>query len=90
VTGPAADRDTQTAPGTRVVKSFEPRWAPGRQVAFRHTFRNVREPFFVRTRGTDGKEHVPGGIEPSADVIGQSNPFEDLWLYGNPIFVDVR
>ncbi|WP_191254209.1 PHP domain-containing protein [Amycolatopsis oliviviridis] len=90
VTGPAADRDAQTAPGTRVVRSFEPRWAPGRRVAFRHTFRNVREPFFVRTRGTDGRKHVPGGIEPSADVIGQSNPFEDLWLYGNPIFVDVR
>ncbi len=90
VTGPATDPDTQTAPGTRVVQSFEPRFSPGRQVAFRHTFRNVREPFFVRVRGTDGKEHVPGGIEPSADVIGQSNPFEDLWLYGNPIFVDVR
>jgi len=79
-----------TAPGTRVVRSFEPRWAPGRQVTFQHTFRNVREPFYVRVRGTDGKEHVDGGIEPTPDVIGQSNPFEDLWLYANPIFVDVH
>ena len=90
VTGPAADRETMTAPGTRVVRSFEPRWAPGRQVTFQHTFRNVREPFYVRVRGTDGKEHVDDGIEPTPDVIGQSNPFEDLWLYANPIFVDVH
>ena len=89
VTGPVADRETMTAPGTRVVQSFEPHWAPGRQVTFQHTFRSVREPFYVRVRGTDGKEHVEGGIEPTPDVIGQSNPFEDLWLYANPIFVDV-
>ncbi|EOD66071.1 twin-arginine translocation signal domain-containing protein [Amycolatopsis vancoresmycina] len=83
VTGPAADRDTMTAPGTRVVESFEPRWAPGRQVGYRHTFRNVRDPFYARIRGTNGAG------EPAPDVIGQANPFEDLWLYANPIFVDV-
>lgn len=83
VTGPVVDPDTTTAPGTRVVKSFEPRWAPGRQVVFRHTFRNVRSPFYARVRGTNGD------AEPMPDVIGQANPFEDLWLYANPIFVDV-
>ncbi|MFD9889128.1 PHP domain-containing protein [Amycolatopsis sp. NPDC059027] len=90
VTGPATDRETMTAPGTRVVRSFEPRREAGHRVSFRHTFRNVREPFYVRVRGTDGKRHVPGGIEPAMDVIGDANPFEDLWLYGNPIFVDVH
>jgi hypothetical protein len=29
------------------------------------------------------------GIEPVADVIGQSDPFQDLWCYTNPISVDV-
>ncbi|WP_134666423.1 MULTISPECIES: PHP domain-containing protein [unclassified Amycolatopsis] len=91
VTGPAANRDTMTAPGTRVVESFTPsRGYAGRRVTFKHTFRNVREPFYVRVRGTDGKRHVAGGIEPAVDVIGQANPYEDLWLYGNPTFVDVH
>src|SRR6185437_16772361 len=72
VTGPAADRDAMTAPGTRVVESFEPRWAPGRKVVFRHTFRNVREPFYVRVRGSNGD------AEPTPDVVGQADPFQDL------------
>jgi hypothetical protein len=41
-------------------------------------------------RAARGKRHVPGGIEPVADIPGQANPFDDLWLYANPIFVDVR
>ncbi|SDY32926.1 Tat (twin-arginine translocation) pathway signal sequence [Amycolatopsis xylanica] len=93
ISGPVTgkcDPDTVSAPGTRVVDSFEPRWAPGRHVTFRHTFRNVREPFYVRVRGTDGKRHADGGIEPIADVVGQANPYEDMWCYANPIFVDVR
>ncbi|HET6705636.1 twin-arginine translocation signal domain-containing protein [Amycolatopsis sp.] len=83
VTGPVADRDTMTAPGTRVVESFEPRWGPGRQVVFRHTFRNVREPFYFRVRGSNGD------AEPTPDVVGQADPFDDLWLYANPLFADI-
>jgi hypothetical protein len=41
-------------------------------------------------RAARGKRHVPGGIEPVADIPGQANPFDDLWLYANPVFVDVR
>jgi hypothetical protein len=88
VTGPAAP-DTASAPGVRVAESFEPRWWPGHTVLFEHTFRNVRAPFYARVRGTDGNRYSPAGIEPTADVIGQADPFEDLWCYTNPIFIDV-
>ncbi|MEV4314694.1 histidinol-phosphatase [Actinocrispum sp. NPDC049592] len=88
VTGPAAP-DTMRAEGVTVAESFEPRWWPGNTVLFTHTFRNVRAPFYTRLRGTDGNRHTPGGIEPVADVVGQSDPFQDLWCYTNPIFVDV-
>ena len=78
-----------TSHGVVVAESFEPHWWPGNTVLFRHTFRNVRAPFYVRLRGTDGNRHTTGGIEPIADVIGHSDPFQDLWRYPNPIFIDV-
>nr|WP_042180910.1 twin-arginine translocation signal domain-containing protein [Kibdelosporangium sp. MJ126-NF4] len=88
VTGTAAP-DAATAPATRVAQSFEPRWWPGHTVLFQHTFRNVRAPFYARVRGTDGNRHSAGGIEPVADVVGDSDPFRDMWCYTNPVFVDV-
>ncbi|SCF68011.1 PHP domain-containing protein [Streptomyces sp. Ncost-T10-10d] len=91
VTGAAADRDTFTAPDVSVVESFEPgRRTNGAQVVFTHTFRNVREPFYVRLRGTDGKRQASGSIEPLMDVQGDADPWSDLWFYANPVFVDVR
>jgi len=88
VTGPTST-DAAHVDGVTVAESFEPRWWPGNTVLFKHTFRNVRAPFYVRLRGTDGKRHTPAGIEPIADVIGNSDPFQDLWCHTNPIFVDV-
>jgi hypothetical protein len=38
---------------------------------------------FVRARGTNTSE-----VEPLADVRGE-NPWQDLWFYSNPVFVDV-
>ncbi len=87
VTGPAADRDTQTAPDTTVVQSFEVR---GRgQVVLDHTFRRVDRPFYLRLRGTDGNFSAPGSIEPRLDPAGNSDPWTDLWFYSNPVFVTV-
>jgi hypothetical protein len=82
VTGPVSP-DSASNPDVAVTRSFEPR----RHGVFTHTFRNVRTPFYVRLRGTDGKR---GGVEPQADVVGQADPWQDLWAYTNPIFVDVR
>ncbi|TCO52482.1 PHP domain-containing protein [Actinocrispum wychmicini] len=88
VTGPSTP-DAAHVDGVTVAESFEPRWWPGNTVFFKHTFRNVRAPFYVRLRGTDGNRHTPNGIEPIADIVGQSDPFQDLWCYTNPIFIDM-
>jgi hypothetical protein len=93
VTGPVSDQDTFTAPTTRVVKSFEVGDATGR-VSFTHSFGKVGEPFYFRIRGTDGKRSAPGlmGADvdptgPALDVVGDANPWDDLWFYANPIWV---
>ena len=88
VTGPNSDRDSLTAPETRVVKTFEVRGGVHR-VTFQHTFTNVDRPFYVRLRGSDGKQLDSAG-NPLIDVVGDANPWEDLWFYANPVFVDVR
>jgi hypothetical protein len=93
VTGPVSDRDTFTAPRTRVVKSFEV--AAGRsRLTFTHALGAVEEPFYVRVRGTDGKRGAAGffgaGVDPGGpamDVLGNADPWNDLWFYANPIFI---
>jgi hypothetical protein len=90
VTAPSTDPDRFTVPDVRVVESFEPRRWPGAFAVFTHTFRNVRAPFYLRLRGTDGRAHAAGGIEPRMDVYGEADPWSDLWCYANPIFVEPR
>jgi hypothetical protein len=90
VTGRVADvdRDLFEAPGTRVVESFEvPAHATGPQV-FRTVLRGVADPLYVRFRGSDGK-HADADGHPRVDRIGDSDPWDDLWCYTNPVFVDV-
>ena len=62
--------------------------------AFTHSFGRVGEPFYFRIRGTDGKRGAPGlmGADvdptgPALDVVGDANPWDDLWFYANPIWV---
>ncbi len=88
VTGPAADRDALTAPATRVVETFDVKRAPGKTLKLRYRFRNVTEPFYLRLRGSDGHQLDARG-NPLVDVAGDANPWEDLWFYSNPVFVDV-
>ncbi|MFC5182484.1 CehA/McbA family metallohydrolase domain-containing protein [Actinomadura harenae] len=87
VTGRAADRDGFTNPQVSVVESFTPR-RHETVLRVEHRFRNVREPFYLRLRGTDGKRS--NGLEPMMDVQGAAAPWDDLWCYANPVFVDVR
>jgi PHP domain len=89
VTGPVADRDTFTTPNVRVVQSFETRHGFVPVAVFQHTFRNVRDPFYLRLRGTDGNFHATGSLEPRMDPAGGVDPWSDLWTYSNPVFVDV-
>lgn len=87
ITGPAADRDTFVAPGTAVLKSWEvPSGRP--QVVLNYTFSDVRQPFYLRLRGTDGRASAPNSIEPRLDPL-PVDPWTDLWFYANPIFVQV-
>ncbi|WP_369140432.1 PHP domain-containing protein [Modestobacter versicolor] len=87
VTGAAADRDTFTAPQTRVVQTFEVRGGRKR-ATFEYTFRDVQQSFYLRLRGSDGKQ-LDANDNPPIDVVGDADPWQDLWFYANPVFVDV-
>jgi hypothetical protein len=93
VTGPVADKDTFKALNTKVVKSFEV--SPGStRVSLTYPLRRLDEPFYLRVRGTDGNRAQPGLMGaavdpygPKLDVIGDADPWGDLWFYTNPIWV---
>lgn len=85
VTGPAASLDTDTNPTTKVVARFGPGdWHRQKdEYVVRHTLRNVEGDLYARVRGTSTDE-----AEPLAD--GLESPWDDLWFYSNPVFVEVR
>jgi hypothetical protein len=95
ITGPAADRSTFRAPDTKVVKSWNIDKRAG-TVELVHEIA-VDGPFYIRVRGTDGKRGAPGyfgaNVDPAGpalDVIGEANPWEDLWFYSNPVFATTQ
>jgi hypothetical protein len=56
----------------------------------------VREPGYLRLRGSDGRRHGAGllGAEVDPDgplphAPGDGDPWLDTWFYTNPIFIDV-
>ena len=53
VTGPAADRDSYRAPGTRVLRSFDTTGCRG-TFTLTHTFRDVQESFYLGLHGSRG------------------------------------
>jgi hypothetical protein len=96
VRGPARDRDEWRAPGTRVVKTVD---VGGRRGTYTLTIPlgEVREPGYIRLRGSDGRRHGPGprgrAVDPHGPVPhapGDGDPWADTWLYTNPIFIEVR
>jgi len=93
VTGPVADRDTFTTPSTKVVQQWD---TSGRRGTFElvYPLGKAEAPFYVRVRGTDGNRSQPGylgaAIDPAGpklDVVGDADPWVDLWFYTNPIWV---
>ncbi|MFI8534909.1 PHP domain-containing protein [Streptomyces aquilus] len=93
VTGPVADKDTFTAPTAKVVRSYEVDKSSG---AVRLTYRlgRVDRPLYVRLRGSDGNRSAVGAMGaavdpagPAVDVVGDADPWLDLWFYSNPIWV---
>jgi hypothetical protein len=93
VTGPVTDKDSFVAPNTKVVKSFEV--SPGAQrVSLTYSLGRLDKPFYLRLRGTDGNRTQPGlmgaavdPVGPKLDVLGDADPWGDLWFYTNPIWV---
>jgi hypothetical protein len=93
VTGQVGDPDTFTAPTTAVATSFEVDQA-AKRVSFTYRVGRVDRPLYLRIRGTDGNRSQPGfhgmSVDPSGpaiDVVGNGDPWVDLWFYTNPIFV---
>ena len=96
VTGPAADRDGFSAPGTKVTRTWDvSRQANAPQMLLTYDLGVVGDQgFYVRGRGSDGKRTGPGlngaAVDPNGpvvDVVGDADPWEDLWFYTNPIWV---
>ncbi|MFK4120279.1 PHP domain-containing protein [Streptomyces longwoodensis] len=93
VTGPVADRDTFTAPTARVVQSYEIGKSAG-TVRLTYDLGRVDRPVYVRLRGTDGNRGAVGALGaavdpagPAIDVVGDADPWRDLWFYANPVWV---
>lgn len=86
MTGKTDDPHTNTNPGTRVVARFhEQDWHQDgdyREISYR--LEAVDGPMYLRLRGTNTDEQ-----EPALDGPGE-NPWNDLWFYSNPIFIELR
>ncbi|MGP4047637.1 PHP domain-containing protein [Streptomyces sp. 2A115] len=93
VTGPVADKDTFTAPTAKVVKSYEVDKSTG-TVRLTYALGRVDRPLYVRLRGSDGNRSAVGAMGaavdpagPAIDVVGDADPWRDLWFYSNPVWV---
>jgi hypothetical protein len=89
----SSERDTLTAPDTKVVEQTDTSGRTG-TYTLRYDLGVLDDPFYVRLRGTDGKRQQPGfygaAIDPAGpaiDVVGDADPWVDLWFYTNPIWV---
>jgi hypothetical protein len=93
VTGPAADKDSFSAPTARVVKSYEVNKDTG-TVRLTYDLGRIDRPVYLRTRGTDGNRSAVGALGakvdpagPAIDVVGDADPWRDLWFYSNPVWI---
>jgi hypothetical protein len=86
ITGPVADRKSDSNPRARVEARFGPgTWVrDGERLSMSVTLKDVTEPSYVRVRGTNG-----GELEPAPDTGGE-DPWSDLWFYSNPVFIEVE
>ncbi|GGW37887.1 PHP domain-containing protein [Streptomyces griseoloalbus] len=93
MTGPVADKDTFTAPTAKVVRSYDID-QPAGTVRVTFDLGRVDRPLYVRLRGTDGNRSAVGAMGaqvdpagPALDVVGDADPWRDLWFYTNPVWV---
>jgi hypothetical protein len=95
VRGPATDRTGWKAPATRVARTVDVRGRTG-TYTLRIPIEPVREPTYLRLRGSDGRRNGPGPLGAAVDphgpvphTPGDGDPWLDTWFYTNPIFIDV-
>ncbi len=93
VTGPVVDKDTFTAPTAKVARSYDIGKSAG-TVRVTFDLGRVDRPLYVRLRGTDGNRTAVGAMGadvdpagPALDVVGDADPWRDLWFYTNPVWV---
>ncbi len=86
ITGPVAERHTDTNPTTRVVRRFTSSdWtSDGEYLTMTHTLSNADRSCYIRVRGTNTSE-----LEPEPDPK-EEDPWSDLWFYSNAVFVNLR
>lgn len=85
VTGLSEDRTLDTNESTTVVKRFSAAdWRRRGEILDMNYTINVSAPVYVRVRGTNTHELEPG-VDPPDE-----NPWQDLWFYSNPLFVEIR
>ena len=86
VSGPVADRNSDRNPTTQVIARFtEFDWTVNgsfREITY--TISKLRKESYIRIRGTNSNE-----LEPKEDGKGES-PWDELWFYSNPIFIDIE
>ena len=95
VTGKAKNRDTFSAPGTKVIKSYDLSGNGTNRVRVNVNLGKVGDTgLYVRLRGSDGNRTAVGlngaavdASGPAMDVQGDADPWNDLWFYTNPIWV---
>ena len=78
-----ASADGTTDMTVRTVRAAQ--WQQtGNRIAFDLTLPAPETRGFVRVRGTSNAQ-----IEPTPDAAGE-DPWQDLWFYSNPVFVELR
>jgi hypothetical protein len=86
VTVGQSDPNLDRNPSTRVIARLTPtEWKrDGEIITATYLVPKVSKNSYIRFRGTNTQE-----LEPAPDPDGE-NPWDDLWFYSNPIFVQVK
>lgn len=81
-----AARENDSNPSARVEARFEDaQWTrDGDFSVIRYVLKGVNHSGYIRVRGTNTSE-----AEPQPDQPGES-PWQDLWFYSNPVFIQLR
>ena len=84
VKGKYVDLGTDRTADTEVLQRFTSWNREGTLQVVRYNL-DISGPVYLRVRGTNNEME----LEPLPDEVGE-NPWQDLWFYSNPIFIDVR